>query len=67
MVSTLTSVIVLVIIVGIVVYLLSLLLALIPMDGRFKQIAWVLILLVAALIVIQRVLPLLGIAVPHLG
>ena len=67
MVSTLTSVIVLVIIVGIVVYLLNLLLALIPMDGRFKQIAWVLILLVAALIVIQRVLPLLGIAVPHLG
>ena len=64
MVSTLTSVIVLVIIVGIVVYLLNLLLALIPMDGRFKQIAWVLILLVAALIVIQRVLPLLGLHVP---
>jgi di/tricarboxylate transporter len=64
MVDTLIGLIVLVIIVGIVVYLLSLLLDLIPMDGAFKKIAWVLILLVAALIVISRVLPMLGVSSP---
>lgn len=64
MVDTLITVIILVIVVGIVVYLLRLLLNIIPMDGNFKQIAWVLILLVAALIVISKVLPILGIASP---
>ena len=64
MVETLIGLVVLVIVVGIVVYLLRLLVNLIPMDENFKQIAWVLILLVAVLIVIARVLPLLGVHTP---
>lgn len=64
MVSTLIGLIVLIIVIGIVVYLLKMLIDLIPMDERFKQIAWVLILLVAVLIILARVLPLLGVQNP---
>lgn len=64
MINGLIGLVVLVVIVGIVVYLLRLLINLIPMDGAFKQIAWVLIILVAALYVISKALPLLGIASP---
>lgn len=62
MVGTLISLVILVIVVGIVLYLVKMLLALIPMDEAFKNIAWVLIILVAVLIVIAKVLPLLGIS-----
>lgn len=62
MISTLISLIVLVLVVGIVLYLVQLLLALVPMDERFKKIAWVLILLIAVLIVLAKVLPLLGVS-----
>ena len=64
MVDTLIGLIVLIIVLGIVIYLLHMLLNVIPMDDRFRQIAWVLILLVAILIVIMRVLPMLGVRVP---
>lgn len=64
MVDALVGLIVLVVIVGIVVYLLQLLIGLIPMDERFRQIVWVLVLLVAALIIISKALPLLGIISP---
>lgn len=64
MVSALIGLIVLIVVVGIVVYLVNLLIGLIPMDGRFKQIATVLVILVAVLIVISRALPLLGISSP---
>jgi hypothetical protein len=64
MVDTLIGLIILIIVLGIVIYLLHLLLNMIPMDERFRQIAWVLILLVAVLIVIARALPMLGVRMP---
>jgi len=62
MVSALISLLILVVIVGIVVFILKLLLDMIPMDARFKQIAWVLLILIAVLIVLYRALPLLGVS-----
>ena len=64
MAGGLIGLIILVIIVGVVLYLVNLFLGLVPMDAKFRQIAWVLIILVAAIIVIQKALPLLGIASP---
>ena len=64
MVGTLTSAIVLIIIVGVVLYIINLLLAMVPMNAQLKQIAWVLIILVAIIIVAQKVLPILGIHMP---
>lgn len=61
MVDALIGLIILIIVVGIVVYLLRLLINMIPMDENFKQIAWVLLLLVAILVIIARALPLLGV------
>jgi hypothetical protein len=62
MVAALISLIILIIVVGIVLYLITMLLDTLPMDARFKQIAKVLMILVAVLIVLVRALPLLGIA-----
>lgn len=64
MASGLIGLIILVIIVGIVLYLCKMLVDMIPMDESFKRIAWILMVLVAVLIVIQKALPLLGIASP---
>ena len=58
--------IILVVVVGIVVYLLGLVLDIIPMDGRFRQIAWVLILLVAGFYILKALLPMLGLSLPSL-
>ena len=64
MTGMLTSAIVLIIIVGVVLYIISLLLAMVPMNAQLKQIAWVLIILVAIIIVAEKVLPILGIHMP---
>lgn len=64
MVSGLIGLIILVIIVGIVLYLVNMLIGMIPMDERFKKIAFILCILVAVLIVLTRALPLLGIHSP---
>ena len=64
MVDALIGLVILIIVVGIVVYVLQLLINMIPMDEKFRQIAWVLVLLVAVLIVLTRALPLLGIHTP---
>ena len=64
MTGMLTSAIVLIIIVGVVLYIINLLLAMVPMNAQLKQIAWVLIILVAIIIVAQKVLPILGIHMP---
>lgn len=63
MVESLIALIILIIVLGIVVFLVNMLIDLIPMDGRFKQIAKVLIILVAVLILLMRALPLIGVAV----
>jgi hypothetical protein len=66
MVESLIALIILIIVLGIVVFLINMLIDLIPMDGRFKQIAKVLLILVAVLILILRALPLIGVSTGHL-
>ena len=66
MIESLITIIILVIVLGIVVYLINMLIDLIPMDPRFKQIAKVLLILVAVLILILRALPLIGVSTGHL-
>lgn len=63
MISALITLLILIIVVGIVYYLLTLLLDMVPMDGKFKQIAKVLLLLVCILVVLMRALPLLGVSI----
>lgn len=62
MTSALISLLIVVIVVGIVCYLVLLLVDMIPMEGGFKQVARVLVILVAVLIVLQRAMPLLGVS-----
>lgn len=62
MISALITLLILIIIVGIVYYVLTLLLDMVPMDARFKQIAKVLLLLVCVLVILMRALPLLGVS-----
>lgn len=66
MIESLIALIILIIVLGIVVFLINMLIDLIPMDGRFKQIAKVLLILVAVLILILRALPLIGVSTGHL-
>jgi hypothetical protein len=51
------------IVVGIVAAIIVYLIDMLPIDARFKQIARVLVMLIAVLIVLLRALPLLGVAV----
>lgn len=62
-VSALISLAILCIIVGFVAWVLTVLVARIPMDATFKQIATGAIILVAVLIVLMKLLPVLGVAV----
>jgi hypothetical protein len=66
MIESLIALIILIIVLGIVVFVINMLIDLIPMDGRFKQIAKVLLILVAVLILILRALPLVGVSTGHL-
>lgn len=61
--SALISLIVLIIVVGIVAYLIKMLIDMLPIDGRFKQIAGILVMLVAVLIILSRALPLIGVQI----
>lgn len=63
MLEGLIGLIVVIIVVGIVAYLLTLLVDMLPLDARFKQIANILIMLVAVLVILGRALPLIGVAV----
>jgi hypothetical protein len=62
MIEGLIGLLIAIIVVGIVAALIMYLIDLIPIDGRFKQIAKVLLLLIAVLIILARALPLLGIS-----
>ena len=53
---------VLALIVGVVVYLVTLVIDRVPMDGGWKQIVKVLVWLIAALIVLLKLLALLGVS-----
>lgn len=60
--SGLTGLLILIIVVGIVAYLIKMLIDMLPIDGRFKQIASILVMLIAVLIILSRALPLIGVS-----
>lgn len=59
----LIGLLVLIIVVGVVYYLIAMLIDMLPLDGRFKQIAKVLLILICVLIILSRTLPLFGVNV----
>jgi preprotein translocase subunit SecE len=63
MIEALISLLIVVIVVGIVAALIIWLIDMLPVDGRFKQIARVLVMVIAVLIILLRALPLLGVSV----
>jgi len=54
----LIGLIILVIVVGVILLIAQKIISLIPMDETFRQIAWLLIILVAILVVVAKALPL---------
>jgi hypothetical protein len=62
MISGLIGLLVTILVIGIVAAILIYLIDMLPIDGRFKQIIKVLLLLIAVLIIIARALPLLGVS-----
>lgn len=62
MVESLIGLTITVIIVGIVALIAIKLLDMLPMEGGFKDVARLLIILVAVLVVILRALPLIGVS-----
>lgn len=63
MIDGLIALLIIVIVVGIVFWLLSLLIDMLPIEGNFKQIAKILLILICVLVVLARALPLLGVHV----
>jgi hypothetical protein len=63
MIEALISLLIVVIVIGIVAALIVWLIDMLPVDGRFKQIARVLVMVIAVLIILLRALPLLGVSV----
>lgn len=61
--DALISLLILVLVVGIIVAVIVYCIDMLPIDGRFRQIARVLVLLIAVLIILARSLPMLGVAV----
>ncbi len=62
MIQGLIALLITILVVGIVAAVVIYLIDMLPIEGNFKQIARVLVLLIAVLIVLFRALPLLGIA-----
>lgn len=62
MIEGLIALLIAIIVIGIVVAIIMYIIDLIPMDGRFKQIAKVLVMLVACLVLLMKALPLLGVS-----
>lgn len=63
MIEGLVGLLILVVIVGIVLWLCMLLIDMLPIEGNFKQIAKVLLILICILILLARALPMLGVHV----
>lgn len=61
MINGLIALLIAVIVVGIIAWLITYIIDMLPIDGPFKQIARVLIMLVAVLIILMRALPMLGV------
>lgn len=63
MIEGLILLLVAIIVVGIVAAIIIYLIDMLPIEGPFKQIARVIVLLTAVLIILMKALPLLGVAV----
>lgn len=63
MIDGLIALLIIVIVVGIVFWLISLLIDMLPIEGNFKQIAKILLILICVLVVLARALPMLGVHV----
>ena len=63
MIEGLIALAITVVVVGLVAWVVTLLLDMLPIDARFKQIARVLVIVIAVLVILLRALPLLGVAV----
>lgn len=63
MLPALISLLIVIIVVGIVAWLVVWLIDMTPIDGRFKQIARVLVMVIAILIILMKALPILGVHV----
>lgn len=63
MISALVALLIVVLVVGLIAWLVLKLIDMLPIDGNFKQIAKVLVMVIAVLIVLLRALPLLGVSI----
>ena len=63
MIEALIALLIVILVVGIVAWLVVWLIDMLPMDGRFKQIARVIVMVIAVLIILVKALPLLGVQV----
>lgn len=59
MISVLISLLVWLVIAGIIFLIVKYILDMVPMDARFKQIAYLILALIIVLVLIQKLLPLL--------
>ncbi|MER9336458.1 hypothetical protein NKJ06_21100 [Mesorhizobium sp. M0293] len=64
MVAALIGLLITILIVGVVAAIIIYCINLLPLDPPFHQIARVIVMLIAVLIVLLRALPLLGVAIP---
>lgn len=63
MVEPLIALLILILVVGIVAWFVTWLIDMLPMEGRFRQIAKAIVLVIAVLIILVRALGVLGYAV----
>jgi hypothetical protein len=64
MIEALIALLIVALVVGIVAWVIIYLIDMLPIEGNFKQIARVLVMLVAVLVILSRALPLLGVTMP---
>jgi hypothetical protein len=63
MINALILLLITVLVVGLVAYLIIMLVDMLPIEGQFKQVARVLIMVIAVLVILAKALPLLGVPV----
>jgi hypothetical protein len=63
MIEGLIALLVVVLVVGLVAWIIIYLIDMLPIEGNFKQIARVIIMIIAVLVILARALPLLGVSI----
>lgn len=61
MIEGLIALLVVILVVGIIAWLIIWLVDMLPIDAKFKQVARILVIVIAILIILVRALPLLGV------